>query len=150
MKRKCLIYGGLGALVGVCLSFIIPLFISLIGNDGQYYPVTLEMSASLGGELNAVVVQVLVSILYGVVCGTASLVFEMDRWSLTKQTVIHLILFSSSTFIAAYLCYWMDHDFISILSYFAILLGIYVFIWVSQYISIYYQIKKMNKKIESN
>lgn len=150
MKKKCLIYAVIGSLGGISLSFIIPLFISLTINDGMYYPVTLEMITSMGGQLNAVVVQTLLSIVYGATLGMASLIFELDRWSLTKQTISHLVVTSLVTFPVAYLCYWMDHNFKSIFIYFGIFFAIYLFIWITQYISIYHQIKKMNKKVESN
>ncbi len=150
MKKKCLVYAVIGSLVGISLSFIIPLFISLTVNDGMYYPVVLEMAATMGGELNAVVVQTVVSTLYGAILGMASLIFQLEHWSLMKQTITHLIVTSLTTLPVAYLCYWMNHDFKSIFMYFGIFFAIYLFIWVAQYISIYYQIKKMNEKVESH
>ncbi|MEG0177634.1 DUF3021 domain-containing protein [Anaerorhabdus sp.] len=149
MKKRILLQVVLGSLIGVCISFIVPLFISMVVNDGNYYPVALEMQQAYGNQLNAVIIQVMVSTLYGAAWGIAPLIFTIEKWSLLRQTVTHLLLTSLCTFPAAYICYWMDHSVVSIISYFSIFVVIYLGIWVFQYLNIKNQIKRMNHKIHT-
>ena len=61
-------------------------------------------------EINAVVAQMIASLLYGAVWAGASVIWEMDDWSLLRQTVTHLLAGSIATFPVAYLMYWMKHS----------------------------------------
>lgn len=149
MKKKIIVQGCLGAIIGVSISFIIPLFISMVIGDGNYYPVALEMQEVYKTQLGAVQIQVVLSLLYGTVWGIAPLVFQVERWSLLRQTITHLALTSLSTFPVAYLCFWMNHNFESIFIYFAVFFFIYVMIWIFSYMMIRNNIKEMNRKIKS-
>ncbi|MEG0239617.1 DUF3021 domain-containing protein [Anaerorhabdus sp.] len=149
MKKRFLLQAVLGVFIGVSISFIVPLFISLVVNDGSYYPVALEMEVAYGNQLNAVVIQVIVSMIYGAAWGVAPLVFKIEKWSLLRQTMTHLACTSLCTFPAAYICYWMDHKVSSIIIYFAIFLLIYMVIWFAQYMNIRMQVKALNQKINT-
>ena len=61
-------------------------------------------------KINAVVAQMIASLLYGAVWAGASVIWEMDDWSLLRQTVTHLLAGSIATFPVAYLMYWMKHS----------------------------------------
>ena len=65
MKKKVFLLCGAGALFGVALSTIIAILISLTVGDGHFYAVVPELIADCGGELNAVMLQTALSMLYG-------------------------------------------------------------------------------------
>ncbi|MDD6225496.1 MAG: DUF3021 domain-containing protein [bacterium] len=147
MKKKLVLRCLLGAPVGFAVSMIITVIISLVIGDGNYYPIVPQMAENFGSEINAVVVQMILSFLYGASWAGASLIWQKEEWSLLRQTFTHLIVCSVFTFPVAYVCYWMPHNLTGVLSYFGIFFVIYFSIWISQYISIKSKIKKMNKKI---
>ena len=89
MKKKVILRSLIGAPIGLSISFIITLIISVIINKGEYYPVVPQLTALCGNELNAVVIQTICSLLYGAAFGGASVIWEIENWSLLKQTVIH-------------------------------------------------------------
>lgn len=89
----------------------------------------------MNSEMAEVTVQTLASLLYGAVWGGASMVWEMN-WSLTKQTLTHLILCSLATFPIGWLMYWIPHNTAGALRYFGIFFALYVIIWLSKYFSI--------------
>ena len=67
MKKKMILTGLFGALVGVALSTLITLAISLMHNNGHYYAVVPELIAFCGSEVSAMFLQTLCSMLYGAI-----------------------------------------------------------------------------------
>lgn len=147
MKKNILLYCIIGAAGGLALSTIITVAISLCVNDGSYYPVVPELINDCGSELNAVVIQTILSLLYGAGWGGAALIWRRDDWSLLRQTVTHLVVCSLTTFPIAYFMRWMKHTAVGILLYFGIFLAAYLFIWLSQYLCTKKRIKEINTKL---
>ena len=92
MKKKVILRSLIGAPIGLSISFIITLIISVIINKGEYYPVMPKLTALCGNELNAVVIQTVCSLIYGAAFGGASIIWDMENWSLLKQTGRSLIV----------------------------------------------------------
>lgn len=149
MKKKIIQRCLIGAPIGLSVSFIITLIISAIINKGEYYPVVPQLTASCGNELTAVIIQTICSLIYGAAFGGASAVWEVESWSLLKQTVLHCLIISVSSFPIAYCMYWMPHSFLGIAVYVFIFFFIYFFIWFSQYFAMKRKIKAFNDKVNS-
>lgn len=147
MKKKILIRALIGAVLGLTITYIISIMISIIINDGQFYPVPPQMIQQFGNEMNAMMIQTVSSLFYGSMWAVASLIWEKENWSLSQQTLIHLIVCSVSTFPVAYINYWIPHHITGTVSYFLIFFVIYGIIWLSQYLSIKKHIKKINQKV---
>lgn len=150
MKKKVVIRCLIGAPIGLTLSTIITIAISLIVEDGHYYAVVPELIADCGTEINAVLLQTICSLLYGAAWAGASIIWEIDNWSILRQTTTHLIVCSLCTFPIAYFMRWMNHSILGILSYFGIFFAIYFVIWISQYMAIKKRIQQINSKVERN
>ena len=150
MKKKVLIRCLIGAPIGVAISTMITIVISLTAGDGNFYAVVPELIADCGTEINAVLLQAICSLLYGAAWAGASVIWEIDTWSILRQTAAHLIVCSLSTFPIAYFMRWMDHSILGILSYFGIFFAIYFFIWVLQYITIKRRVQQIKSKVENN
>lgn len=147
MKKRILCRALIGAPIGLAISTAITIFSSLIYGDGNYYPVVPALVEQCGNEINAVVAQMIASLLYGAVWAGASVIWEMDDWSLLRQTVTHLLAGSIATFPVAYLMYWMKHSIAGVVVYFAIFIGIYVGIWITLYSRAKREVTKLNEKV---
>lgn len=147
MKRTIILRSLLGAPIGLTISYLIPVFLSLAIGDGNYYPIVPALAEICGNEINAVLLQTVCSLLVGAVFGGASAIWQMEEWSLMRMTVTHLIVCSAAMFPIAYLMQWMPHSLAGFLRYFGIFFAIYFFIWISQYSSIKRKIKQMNRKV---
>ena len=147
MKKKVILRSLIGAPIGLSISFIITLIISVIINKGEYYPVVPQLTALCGNELNAVVIQTICSLLYGAAFGGASVIWEIENWSLLKQTVIHCLVISVTTLPIAYCMYWMPHSFLGIAGYIVIFFFIYFFIWFAQYFAMKKRIQEFNQML---
>ena len=147
MKKKLIFRCLIGAPLGVALSTLITVLISLTVADGNYYAVVPALAEDCGSELNAVLLQTVCSFLYGAAWAGASLIWETENRSLLWQTAVHFLVCSAATFPIAYVTQWMKHSLWGVLSYFAVFAGIYVLIWITQYTAVSRRLKKLNMRM---
>lgn len=148
MKKELLKRMLLGAPLGLAISTLITIAISLTVGDGQYYAVVPSLARDMGSEINAVMLQAGLSMIYGAAWAGASVIWDAERWSLLKMTLVHLIVTSLATFPIAYFARWMPHSTTGILIYIGIFVGIYLAIWFSQYTAMKKRIQAMNEKLQ--
>lgn len=139
-----------GAPIGLAISTIITIIISVCIGNGSFYPTVPELVNDCGNEINAVLVQTGCSLLYGAAFGGASVIWELESWSLLKQTVVHLIICSAATFPIAFFMRWMPRNVLGIVIYYAIFFAIYFGIWMSQYFSMKARLKELNESVKAN
>ena len=149
MKKRALFRCILGAPLGLALSYVITVFISLTVNDGSYYAVVPELITDCCSEMGAVLLQTVLSLIYGAAWAGASVIWEMEEWSILKQTMLHLGVCSIATFPIAYFTRWMSHDLKGILLYFGIFFCTYVIIWLIQYSALRRRVKRINEGINN-
>ncbi len=147
MKKKVLLLCLLGAPIGLALSTLITIAISFSVGDGVFYPVVPELAAQCGGELNAVLLQAVCSMLYGAAWAGASAVWNREGWSLLRQTLTHLLICSAATFPIAYLMRWIPHSAAGALLYFGIFFGVYLAIWLLQYAAVKKKLRQINQRL---
>lgn len=148
MKRKLILRCLFGAPIGVTVSLVITVIISLCTGHGEYYPAPHELIDWCGNEITAVIVQLLCSLLVGAIGGGSSVIWEMEKWSLTKQTLVHFAALVVPFVPLSYVLNWMPHYLYGALGYAAAFIVVYVLIWVSIYVSIKIKLKKMNKHLQ--
>lgn len=144
--KRCLV----GAPIGLLIAQVISIWISVIINDGTYYAVVPELITICKSETNAVIMQTICALLYGAMWAGSSIIWEIDEWSILKQSSIHFLITSIVTFPVAYITRWMEHTVSGVISYFAIFLMIYVGIWITQYLSMKKKIEQLNAKVKEN
>ncbi|MCH5296340.1 MAG: DUF3021 domain-containing protein [Ruminococcus sp.] len=150
MKRNLFTRCLIGAPIGLSISYIITIIISVILDDGNFHPIVPQLANICGSEINAVAVQAVCSLLYGGVIAGASVIWEKDNWSILRQTLTHCIIISVTILPIAYLMHWMNHSVWGILSYFGIFFVIYFIIWIFQYYAIKKRIKAFNKRVQED
>lgn len=149
MNKKTIFRGFLGFPLGVFISYTITIIISLIFANGYYSPVVPSLIKQCGNEINAVIIQFVLSGIFGSICCASSVVWERDEWSILKQSFIHFIIISFTLFPIAYLTHWMEHSIIGTITYFAIFIFIYIVIWIIKYNIWKYRVNQINKKIQN-
>ena len=65
MKKRLALRCLVGAPLGLAISTMITILISLTVGDGNFYPVVPELIKDCGSEMNAVLLQTVCSLLYG-------------------------------------------------------------------------------------
>ena len=155
MKKKVILRCLLGAPIGLLICHIIMLNFSVFVNlftvkKGEYLSVSPNLTTLCGNELNAVIIQTICSLIIGAVFGGASMIWEAEKWSLLKQTVLHFLVISVSTLPIAYCMYWIPHTLRGIVLYIGIFFFIYFFIWLGRYFAMKKKIQAINDKVKSD
>ena len=147
MKKKAILRGILGFPLGIAIGYAISIGISLVWAEGYYAPCVPELITVMGNEINAVILQTLLSGLIGTGFAAASVIWEAERWSLMVQTGVYFIVVSIIMMPAAYVTYWMEHTIGGFLSYFGIFALVFVIIWAVEVIIGRYLVHKMNRSL---
>lgn len=147
MKKQIIIRGGIGALGGVFIGQIVLIIISLCIGNGDVLPVPPQLSEQVGSELTAYILQMLGVMLYGGVWAAASVVWEIDGWSLTKQTVVHGLCYALSALPVAWMLHWFEHSLAGFMAYFFGFVVLYASMWGSQYMSMKQRVKALNESL---
>lgn len=144
MKKILLYRSLLGAPIGVTVSIIITIIVSLCTGHGEYYAAPPQLSEWCGSDVAAVSVQLICSLAVGAIGGGSSVIMQIEKWSLTKQTLVHFGVLVVSYIPLSYILNWMPHNVYGALCYVAAFVAVYIAMWFSIYFSIRSKIKKMN------
>lgn len=144
LKKKIIQRGLFGLPTGIALGYVITIIISACYGDGFFYPVTPELIDATGNELNAVILQTVLCAIMGAGFAAASVIWEIDTWSLARQSGVYFLIISFIMLPIAYAANWMTHSVAGVLSYAGIFVGIFIAVWLSQYLLWKRRIKKMN------
>ena len=148
LKKKIFFRGILGFPSGIAIGYVITILISLGWGQGSYYPCVPELTNLLGNEINAIILQAVLCGFLGAAFAAASVIWEMERWSIVRQTGIYFFIISVVMLPVAWFLYWMEHSIKGFLSYFGIFAAIFVFIWVTQYLIGRRNVRKMNERLK--
>ena len=150
MKKEFVLRVFIGLLGGIVISYLITIGISLAIGDGSYYPCVPSLIERFGNEITAIIIQTVLSAVLGAGFAGSSIIWEMDEWSLLKQTSIYFGIVSVLMMTVAYICEWMEHSVKGILSYFGIFFAIFIVIWIVQYLIWKIRISKIKEGIQRN
>ena len=147
MKKKIVKRSLLGFPLGITMGYFITILISLGWADGYYSPCVPELISIMGNEINAVILQTILCGILGVGFAASSVIWEIDTWSMVKQTGIYFSIISAVMLPTAYFAYWMEHSVIGFVIYFGIFIFIFAGIWISMYVTGKSNVRKMNQKL---
>ena len=147
LKKEAVKRAIMGFMYGVFIGQTILILESLMARDGNFYPVAASLVELAGTKIGAVIIQYFLTGIIGTTFAATTVLFEIDNWSLLKQTIIHFIITSIVMYIAGFLCGWFPHKLSSTLIWFGIFIVIYVIFWIC--FSSYYKnkVKKMNEAL---
>lgn len=149
VKKKIVLRSILGIPVGIAFGYLITIFISLVSANGYYSPCVPELISVTGNEINAVVLQTFLCGLLGIGFAASSVIWEIENWSIVKQTGIYFIIISVIMLPIAYSLYWMEHSIIGFFGYWGIFILIFAFIWIIQFVIGKHNVRKMNENLHN-
>lgn len=150
MKKDLICRGLLGFPLGIAIGYVITIIISVIGAGGSYAAVAPELMQTMGNEINAVILQTVLCGIMGSGFAMASIIWDIDSWSLVKQSGIYFSIACVVMLPIAYAANWMKHSIGGVLSYVGIFIVIFVFVWLAQYMAWKSKIKRMNDGIKKS
>lgn len=147
MKKQILLRGGIGIPIGITISYLFTIVGSLCWGTGAYSPCVPELTAAVGSEIYAVLLQMVLSAVLGFVCAAASVVWDIERWGIAVQTGVYFLILSVIMLPIAYVLRWMEHSVSGCLIYLGIFVALFVLIWLFSYLIGKYNVKKMNSRL---
>lgn len=150
MFKTALKRAALGLPLGISIGYIITIFISLGIGEGRYYAYVPQLAESLGGsELRAVITQAALCAVLGAVSAAISVIWELENWSIARQSLVYFLLLSVTMMPVAYLAQWMEHSLTGFLSYFALFTVIFLFVWLARYLFWRSKVSALNKDMKA-
>ena len=111
MKKKMLLRGVLGIPLGISISYVISIITSFIYGNGKFFVCSPLLIEYAGYEINAVVLQTVLSALLGMIFAGGSVVWDMEQWSIAKQTGIYFTRLCDLFWnICCYLCCYVAYS----------------------------------------
>ncbi len=148
MKKIIIRRGFLGFPIGIAIGFTVALIISaFVIDDGLFHVASPEIIERMGNELNAVIFQTILSGIVGTGFAMASVIWEIDSWSLAKQSGVYFAIACAVMLPIAYFANWMPHSTAGVLQYVGIFVAIFIIVWLIQYFVWKSKIKKMNEGV---
>ena len=148
MKKQLLVRSVIGALAGLAIGQIVMIGISLCIGEGEVLPVPPLLALQAGGELTAYILQTLAVMLYGGCWAAASCIWQVEKWSLLKQTLLHFAVYSLSALPIAWLMCWFPHTWAGCAAYFLYFLLLYACTWAGNYLSVRARVRAMNRRLK--
>lgn len=148
MKKEWMYRVFVGLLIGVVIGYVMSIGISVVIGDGNFYPCVPGLIERFGNEVTAVIMQTVLSAVLGAGFAACSGIWEKDEWSLLKQTSIYFAAISVLMMSVSYICDWMEHSVIGVLSYFGIFCAIFVVVWIVRYLIWKVRISKIMESIQ--
>ena len=133
--------------IGISCSVGISLLLSLIFGEGKYYPFASPLVLFTGSEVKAMLMQTILSGILGSVFGGMSFIWEMERWSILKQTAVYFLSVSIPMMGISYLLYWMEHSLSGFLLYFLIFVMVFIVVWFFNLAVYWFKLRRMNRDL---
>lgn len=137
----------MGIPIGITIGYLITIFISIGLGKGDYYPCTPELIEVMGSEIKAVILQTFLCGLLGLGFSASSIIWDIEHWSIVKQTGIYFLIVSVIMMPIAYFTHWMEHSLLGFLSYFGIFVIIFAIIWIVMFFIGKYNVKILNNNL---
>ena len=137
-----------GFFVGVTIGYVIAIIQSFIVNNGNFYPVSPDFAAVCGTQLNATIIQFVLTGILGFVIAISSTLFDINKLNLLMQTTLHFLITATATSLVAFICKWIPYSVIGVIIWFAIFFIIYAIIWIAYMIAAKKSIAQINKNLQ--
>lgn len=137
----------IGAAIGVCISTLISAVISSSLGEGVFYFCEPQMIEQFGNEMNAAWVQIIISMILGGGSALASFIWQVDRWSLFRQSLTFFAILFALIIPSAWICFWMPHNLLGLVKFAVIFTVIFALIWVIEYSAVRSSVRKLNSRL---
>ncbi len=137
-----------GVMSGIAIGYIISIISSLIYGDGNYYPCVPSFVQQVGNTINAVLIQTIFCGIIGAISSGASIIWDLEKWSLLKQTLIYLIVELITVIPIAYYLHWVNGSVKETFIFVFIFVFIFMIIWYAIFLYNKIKFNQINKKIK--
>ncbi|WP_056938558.1 DUF3021 domain-containing protein, partial [Paucilactobacillus suebicus] len=149
MIKKITTRSLIGAPIGIAIGLTMALIFSYAFGNTRFYPSTPRFVDQFANPINAVTISAIIWALMGVVFSVSSIVFEMEKWSILRQTTVNFIITYIGFTVLALICQWFPLNAAWLTIYTVIYIVVYFFIWFGQLMAARSIVRRINAKIKS-
>jgi len=120
------------------------------GGIATFIALTTMKFAHIEGTVSEIWNNMLASFCLGIYFGVASLIFEMEKWSALKQTLVHFTLSIILWLIIGFSLGWLPYNLLSVAVGILIFTFIYIIYWTGFYLYFKKVEESMNKQLQKN
>ena len=132
MKKKLIVRTLIGFAIGAVLGNVITLFFSLAYGEGA--KIVFDVQVAAMGKALAIILQTILSGIFGIVCIAGMCFFDIDSWSLLKATIAHFVSVLIAFLVVASALRWLQYKWTNYLILIAMIAVAYFLIWLIMYI----------------
>lgn len=147
MIKNAFIRGINSFVYAISINVVLALIITAIINKPNFVPLISDYSARFESKVVAMLLQFFLIGLTSAAFGAGSVILDIKRWSLIKQSIIYFILTAVVWIPVSIFCWRIDKyttAFVSVICSYTIS---YIIIWIIQYMSCKKSIAKINQKL---
>lgn len=137
-----------GFVIGILIGQVVQVLISFQVGQGTYLPVLDNFRAYFSNETTAFITQITLTGSIGVVFATSSLVFEIAKWGVLKQYMIHFCI-TSIVWVPIVMLLWPPETFKNVIMILISFLVTYILTWWIQCTFSKKDIQQINEAIQS-
>lgn len=146
--KKFTTYVFSGVVFGAFIGFVMAIIFSALNDSTQFMPSTPSFINHFSSNLQATVVALILWGAIGLVFSVSSLIFKIENWSITRQTVVHLIVTYVLFTPLAIMAGWFPLNKFWLVIYSIIFIFIYLFVWFGHTYVARQQVKNINQAIK--
>lgn len=140
----------IGFPLGVILCMLITVITSgVINENGHLQLCVPSFEISIGNAGLALIIQIIVSGLYGAIIIGATVAYEIEKWSILRSTATHAIITLTLYYLTGFTLHWFrPTDIKENLIMLMIFIVVYVSIWLFNYFIYKSEVRKINSKLK--
>ncbi|WP_395319655.1 DUF3021 domain-containing protein [Fructilactobacillus frigidiflavus] len=139
-----------GIVAGIFYGFIIALGCSFYYHLAYFQPSGNQFVKQFGNNLNATAVSAVIWSLIGLVFSLSTMIFSIENWGITKQTIVHFIVTYTLFTPLAILAGWFPLQFKFMISFTIIFIFIYSWMWFFSFYKAKQNLKLLNDEIKAH
>ena len=147
MLKNALNRGVHGFIYAIATNVILALIIMILVNKPGFVPLVPDYAAHFDSEIVALLLQIVLIGLTSAAFGAGSVILEIERWSLLKQSIVYFIVTTAIWIPVSIFCWGVDKykpAFISIICSYA---ASYIITWVIQFSLCKKSVASINQKL---
>ncbi len=146
MARKILKRAGLGFILGAIVGALIVIFMGLFSDGSIKLPGT---ALAIGGsEAGGLLVQMLVSGLFGMIPMAGVTFYDLESWGLLKQAVVHYLSYMTAFILIGLFMGWVEPT-VTDIGFMAGIFAVYhAIIWLIMYARYKAEVKELDVLLE--
>ena len=146
MKKRLLKRLIIGFVFGMIVGNVIEIVLNLITT--HTFSLASETQVVVFGLALTIVLQTLLSGLFGAICFGGITFYEIEKWNITISTVTHFLSMLISYFTIAFLLRWIPFEIVPILIVCGVFLVSFALVWLIMFFYWKKKIEEMNKELE--